>query len=92
MSVHDSWKLLVKTAYGDTTPNDKVYKDGKNVVEALGCLALAVAQAGAYIRETSFPLKEYFDLARKRCCGIFRSTPVPTIATRSTRRGKYRWT
>ena len=55
MSVHDSWKPLAKTAYGDTTPNDKVCEDGKNVVEALGCLALAVAQAGAYIRETSCP-------------------------------------
>jgi hypothetical protein len=66
MSVYDSWKLLVKTAYGDTTPNDKVCEDDKNIVEALGCLALAVAQAGAYIRETSCPLKEYFDLYQRR--------------------------
>ena len=65
MSVHDSWKLLVKTAYGDTTANEKVCKDGKNIVEALGCLALAVAQAGAYIRETSCPLKEYVNLYQR---------------------------
>jgi hypothetical protein len=66
MLVHDSWKLLVKTTYGDTTPNDKVCKDGKNVVEAFGCLALAIALAGAYIRETSYLLKEYLDLYQRR--------------------------
>ena len=53
MSVNDSWKLLVKTAYGDTTPNNKVCEDGKSIIEALGYLALGIAQAGAYIRETS---------------------------------------
>jgi hypothetical protein len=66
LSGDDSVLLLVKTAHGDTTLADKVYKDGKKVVQALGCLALAIAQAGAYIRETSCSLKEYFELYEKR--------------------------
>ena len=41
-------------------------EDYKKIVEALGGLALAAAQAGAYIRETSCSLKEYFELY-ERC-------------------------
>ena len=66
MSVDDFQKLLVKTAYGDTTPNNKVCEDGKSIIEALGYLALGIAQAGAYIRETSCSLKEYFELYKRR--------------------------
>ena len=66
LSANDSMILLVKSAYGDTTLTGKVYEDSKKVVEALGYLALAIAQAGAYIRETSCSLKEYFELYEKR--------------------------
>jgi tetratricopeptide (TPR) repeat protein len=66
LSADDSVSLLIKTAYGETTPADTVYEDGKKVIEALGCLAFAIAQAGAYTRETSCTLKEYFELYEKR--------------------------
>jgi tetratricopeptide (TPR) repeat protein len=66
LSVDDSVLLLIKTAHGDTTLANEVYEDGKKVVKALGCLALAIAQAGAYIRETSCSLKDYFDIYKRR--------------------------
>jgi hypothetical protein len=66
LSVDDSVLLLIKTAHGDTTLANEIYEDGKKVVEALGCLALAIAQAGAYIRETSCSLKDYFEIYERR--------------------------
>jgi hypothetical protein len=38
----------------------------QKVVETLGCLALAIAQAGAYIRETSCSLRDYLDIYQRR--------------------------
>jgi hypothetical protein len=35
------------------------------VVETLGCLALAIVQAGAYIRETSCSFDDYLELYRR---------------------------
>jgi len=66
LSADDSVLLLVKTSYGDTTLADNDYQDGNKIVEALGRLALAIAQAGAYIRETSCSLKEYLELFKRR--------------------------
>ena len=66
LSAHDSVLLLVKTTHGDTTLAGKGYEDGKKVVEALGYLALAIAQAGAFIRETFCSMNEYLELYEKR--------------------------
>jgi hypothetical protein len=66
MPVNDAVTLLFKTAYSETALDDKTYEDGGEVVETLGCLALAIAQAGAYIRETSCPLEEYLELYHRR--------------------------
>jgi len=66
LSADDSVLLLVKTSYGGTTLADNDYEDGNKIVEALGRLALAIAQAGAYIRETSCSLKEYIELFKRR--------------------------
>lgn len=44
------------------------------MVDTLGCLALAVLQAGAYVRETLCPLDEYFEhyqLGQKEVLGYF---------------------
>ena len=66
MSLEDSETLLFKTVYGGTAPDNRFKREGQRVVEMLGCLALAIAQAGAYIRETSCPLDEY--LGRYQQC------------------------
>ncbi len=78
LSADDSVLLLVKTSYGDTTLADNDYEDGNKIVEALGRLALAIAQAGAYIRETSCSLKEYLELFKRRQKDLLRYFPKHT--------------
>jgi hypothetical protein len=61
--------LFWKTAYGGTVPGDRFKKQGRQVrqvVETLGCLALAIVQAGAFIHETSCALEEYLELYQRR--------------------------
>jgi len=78
LSADDSVLLLVKTSYGDTTLADNDYEDGNRIVEALGRLALAIAQAGAYICETSCSLKEYLELYKRRQKDLLRYFPKHT--------------
>ena len=66
MSCEDSEALLYKTAYGGMSPDVRSETDGRKVVETLGYLALAIVQAGAYIRETSCPLGEYLECYQRR--------------------------
>jgi hypothetical protein len=66
MSYDDSEALLFKTAYGDTAPDDRFKKKGLNAAGTLGRLALAIVQAGAYIRETLCPLEEYLERYQRR--------------------------
>ncbi|MCJ1277133.1 hypothetical protein MMC21_004943 [Puttea exsequens] len=66
MSYDDAEALLSKTAYVNIAPSDSLKKEARKVVEALGCLALAVAQAGAYIRETLCSLEQYLQLYQRR--------------------------
>lgn len=70
MLSEDALELLNKTAFGtaikqgdDHACNDKV---GLQVVQTLGCLALAIVQAGAYIREISCSFQDYLELYRRR--------------------------
>lgn len=53
MARDEALSLLTKTAYGQENIE---HKDAINalgqIVDVLGCLALAIAQAGVYIRET----------------------------------------
>ena len=66
LSSDDSVSLLTKTIYAVTSPSQPVSKEGKTIVEALGCLALAIVQAGAYIRETSCTLQDYLEIYERR--------------------------
>lgn len=66
MSYEDSEALLLKTAYGDTAPDNRFKGEGWKIVKTLGRLALAIVQAGAYIRETSCPLDDYLECYRRR--------------------------
>lgn len=49
LSTDDALTLLGKVIYGTTTPSPDLVVAGKQIVETLGHLALAVVQAGAYL-------------------------------------------
>ena len=70
MSSDDAVALLTKTVSGTTVEQDDSHahedKAGPQVVQTLGCLALAIVQAGAYIRETSCSMADYLELYRRR--------------------------
>jgi tetratricopeptide (TPR) repeat protein len=66
MSLPDSTALLVKIIHGTTAVDETTLDEGRKVVETLGCLALAITQAGAYVRETSCGLGEYLELFLRR--------------------------
>ncbi|KAK5188745.1 hypothetical protein LTR47_011550 [Exophiala xenobiotica] len=58
LSPHDSMLLLNKTVYGMISPLQVATEESKKITERLGRLALAIVQAGAYIRGTSYSLRE----------------------------------
>ena len=66
LSMDDSVSLLTKMVSGATNPLQGAVEGSQKVVAALGHLALAVVQAGAYIRESSYTLQEYLDICEKR--------------------------
>jgi hypothetical protein len=66
LSLDDSMSLLTKIAYGVTNTSQQAMEEGKKIVEALGCLALAIVQAGAYIRESSCTLQDYLEIYERR--------------------------
>lgn len=43
-----------------------ITKESQKIIKALGCLALAIVQAGAYIRETSCSLSDYVEVYERR--------------------------
>jgi hypothetical protein len=54
LPLDDSVSLLTKIIYGATSPSQQDMEEGNKIVEALGYLALAVVQAGAYIRDVLY--------------------------------------
>ncbi|KAK5260992.1 hypothetical protein LTR40_003095, partial [Exophiala xenobiotica] len=66
LSPHDSMLLLNKTVYGLINPLQVATEESKKITERLGRLALAIVQAGAYIRETSCSLREYLEIYQRR--------------------------
>ncbi|KAK5215421.1 hypothetical protein LTR47_011280 [Exophiala xenobiotica] len=58
--------LLNKTIYGMINPLQGATDESKKITKSLGHLALAIVQAGAYIRETSCSLREYLDVYQRR--------------------------
>jgi hypothetical protein len=65
LSQDDSVILLHKSVYGVTGPSKQDTGESKKVVQTLGCLALAIVQAGAYIRENSCSFHEYLEIYEK---------------------------
>ena len=62
----DSVSLLTKMISGATVPLQEAVEGSQEAVAALGHLALAVVQAGAYIRESSSTLHEYLEMYERR--------------------------
>jgi len=62
----------------ETIPLQDAMEESKKIAEALSSLALAIVQAGAYIRETSCSLHDYLEIyeTQKKC------TTVPARASR----------
>lgn len=66
LSVGDSVSLLIKMISRATSPSQSAAEEYKKVVAALGCLALAIGQAGAYIRETACSLHDNLEIYERR--------------------------
>jgi tetratricopeptide (TPR) repeat protein len=66
MARGEAQTLLSKTAYGQVDIAEDIANALGQVVDVLGCLALALAQAGAYIRETQYSPMEYLEIYRRR--------------------------
>ncbi|KAK5202699.1 hypothetical protein LTR47_011671 [Exophiala xenobiotica] len=61
--------------YGTTTPSPDLGEESKVIVDVLGRLALAIVQAGAYIRETSCSFHDYLDIYERRKGKLLRYLP-----------------
>ncbi|KAI9856197.1 MAG: hypothetical protein M1813_009214 [Trichoglossum hirsutum] len=59
MELKDAVALLLKTTAMEDRADDALLSLAKSIVEDLGCLALAIAQAGAFIREQHYGMEEY---------------------------------
>jgi len=66
LSLDDSISLLSKIIYPENHALPQNTEESKKIVDALGCLALAIVQAGAYIRETSCSLHDYLEIYKTR--------------------------
>ncbi|KAI9808253.1 MAG: hypothetical protein M1825_004710 [Sarcosagium campestre] len=66
LSLHDSTLLLTKVVYGEIDISPRASEERKTIVEIFGGHALAIVQAGAYIRETSCSLPDYLELYQRR--------------------------
>jgi tetratricopeptide (TPR) repeat protein len=75
LSVNDSVSLLTKMISGATSPSQSAAEEYKKVVAALGSLALAIVQAGAYIRETSCTAQDYLDIYYRRRLSLLQDLP-----------------
>ncbi|KIW35358.1 uncharacterized protein PV07_02057 [Cladophialophora immunda] len=75
LSSDDSVSLLNKIIYGSSNSSELDTHLLQEIVETLGCLALAIVQAGAYIRETSCSLYKYLEIYQSRKTSILQRVP-----------------
>jgi tetratricopeptide (TPR) repeat protein len=59
-----------------STSYHELLKKVKQIVEVLGCHALAIVQAGAYIRETSCSLPDYLEIYQRRKKDLLEHLPT----------------
>jgi hypothetical protein len=76
LSLHDSILLLTKVVYGEIDILPRTSEESKKIVEVLGCHALAIVQAGAYIREPSCPLSDYLEIYQRRKKDLLEHLPT----------------
>jgi tetratricopeptide (TPR) repeat protein len=62
MEPEDAVALLLKTACAADDTSYSLRTSARNIVEDLGYLALAIAQAGAFIREQHYTMEEYHEV------------------------------
>jgi tetratricopeptide (TPR) repeat protein len=75
LSPKDSVSLLDKIIYGATSRSQEASEEDQKIVETVGHLALAIVQAGAYIRETSCSLHDYLELYKRRRRNLLQDLP-----------------
>ena len=75
LSTENAVSLLTKMISGATSLSPTAVEEYQKVVAALGCLALAVVQAGAYIREICCTLHEYLNIYERRRGSLLQDLP-----------------
>jgi hypothetical protein len=76
MARDEAHSLLSKTAYGESQVTEDIATDIGRLVDALGCLALAVVQAGAYIQKTKYSPAEYLLIYDRRYKDLLSFVPL----------------
>jgi tetratricopeptide (TPR) repeat protein len=80
-NVHDAAKLLLRHIQGDA--DDAIVSKAKDVASCVGCLPLAVAQAGSFMKETGTNLDKMLNLYKSEhkieVCYMHIPTVLPTL-------------
>jgi hypothetical protein len=62
MDLEEAVTLFLRAARVGNTAGEIVRKEAAAVTKTLGCLALAIVQAGAYVRQGLYSIGEYCDI------------------------------
>ncbi|KAI9790079.1 MAG: hypothetical protein M1816_005549 [Peltula sp. TS41687] len=76
LSLYDSVSLLHKIVYGAIGPSKQDTGESIQVVRTLGCLALAIVRAGAYIRQTSCSFHDYLEIYERDPSHLLQYIPI----------------
>jgi hypothetical protein len=68
--------LLLRIAYGQVAPGEGHHEDAAQVTKHLGYLALAIAQAGAYVQQGMCSLREYCEIYTQRRKELLEYLPI----------------
>jgi hypothetical protein len=76
MEVEEAITLILKTAGHEDLSDQPARETAKSVVSTLGCLALAIDQAGAVIRQGLYTMEEYCKAYSRRRKELFDRKPI----------------
>jgi tetratricopeptide (TPR) repeat protein len=76
MEVEEAITLILKTAGHEDLSDQPARETAKSVVSTLGCLALAINQAGAVIRQGLYTMEEYCKAYSRRRKELFDRKPI----------------